>query len=120
MSAGPVTRTVKWWISPTLLIAVMASIATLPAKAADPQLWAFCSGTQWVPMDQRVAACNAIIEASDETAANQALAHCNCSIAYSITGNLDLAAADITEAVRLGLGEYQGLMCRGYGYLYKN
>jgi tetratricopeptide (TPR) repeat protein len=96
-----------------------ASIVIPPAKAADPQLWAFCAGTQWVPMDQRLVACKAIIEASDETSASQAIALCNRSIVYNMKGDVDLAMADLTEALRRGLGEYRGLMCKGYGYMYK-
>ncbi len=99
-------------------IAATASIVTPPAKAADPQLWTFCAGTQWVPVDQRLVACKAII-AGDETPANQAIARCNRSIAYNMKGDVDLAMADLTEALRLGLGEYRGLICKGYGYLYK-
>jgi hypothetical protein len=63
-----------------------------PAKAADPQLWTFCAGTQWVPVDQRLFACKAII-AGDETPANQAIARCNRSIAYNMKGDVDLAMA---------------------------
>ena len=70
-------------------------------------------------MDQRLLACKAIIEASDETPANQAIARCDRAIAYNMKGDAELAMADLTEALRLGLGEYQGLMCRGFGYLYK-
>jgi len=70
-------------------------------------------------MDQRLLACKAIIEASDETHANQAIARCDRAIAYHMKGDVELAMADLTEALRLGLGEYQGLMCRGFGYLYK-
>jgi hypothetical protein len=44
-----------------LSIAATASIVTPLAKAADPQLWTFCAGTQWVPVDQRLVACKAII-----------------------------------------------------------
>ncbi|NEV01696.1 tetratricopeptide repeat protein [Bradyrhizobium uaiense] len=106
-------------VIPFLSIAVMAPIVITPTKAADPQLWAFCAGTQWVPMDQRLVACKAIIEASDETPGNQAAALCNRSIAFSMKGEVDLAVADITEALRLGLREYRGLMCRAYGYLYR-
>jgi len=108
-----------WRVIPVLLIATAALIVITPAKAADPQLWAWCAGTQWVPMDQRLVACKAIIEASDETPANLAAARCDRSIAYSMKGDVDLAVADLTEALRLGLGEYRGLMCRGYGYFYK-
>jgi tetratricopeptide (TPR) repeat protein len=116
------TRVIRagiWRVIPGLSIAAMALIVIPPAKAADPQLWAFCAGTQWAPMDQRLVACKAIIEASDETPANQAIALCNRSIAHSMKGDVDLAMADVTEALRLGLGEYRGLMCGGYGYLYK-
>jgi hypothetical protein len=61
-------------------------------------------------VDQRLVACKAII-AGDETPANQAIARCNRSIAYNMKGDVDLAMADLTEALRLGLGEYRGLIC---------
>ena len=114
-----VTRAKIWQTIWFLSIAAIAIIVMPPAKAADSQLWAFCAGTRWVPMDQRLLACKAIIEASDETPANQAIARCDRAIAYNMKGDAELAMADLTEALRLGLGEYQGLMCRGFGYLYK-
>src|SRR6516165_5431834 len=103
------TRAKIWQTIWLLSIAEIAFIWMPPAKAADSQLWAFCAGTRWVPMDQRLLACKAIIEASDETPANQAIARCDRAIAYNMKGDVELAMADLTEALRLGLGEYQGL-----------
>ncbi len=102
-----------------LIFVSLAALCISAAQAADPSVWARCAGTQPVPNDQRLTACRSIIDAGNETPANRALAFCDRSIAHSLNGDVDLAVADISEALQLGLSEYRALMCKGYGQLYK-
>src|ERR1700674_1712783 len=102
-----------------LLTAVLAAATSLiagPTAAQESQNWKWCSGHESTSLDQRLAACNAIIETSGEMPMSLAVAHCDRGIVYLQKGERDRAMAEFNEAVRLGPGRYAGLVCRGHAF----
>jgi len=72
--------------------------ASVPASQASNRTR--CAGTDNAPVDQRVAACTAVIQSGDETPQSLALAFSNRGHAYRIKGDYPRALQDFNEAIR--------------------
>jgi tetratricopeptide (TPR) repeat protein/transglutaminase-like putative cysteine protease len=71
-----------------------------PAPASQAANRARCAGSDNAPVDQRVAACTAVIQAGEETPQSLALAFSNRGHAYRIKGDYARALQDFNEAIR--------------------
>lgn len=114
--SGAVMRKSSGYIK---FLAAIAFLGMGSASAEESPNWKLCSGHQSSTVDQRLAACNAIIDSGNEPPPNLALAYCDRAIAYNAKGDPDRAMADLNEAVRLDTEQYTSLTCRGYQYYYR-
>jgi len=98
------------------VLTAATSLVAGPTAAQESQDWRWCSGHESTSPDQRLAACNAIIETSGDMPMSVAIAHCDRGIVYLQKGERDRAMAEFDQAVRLGPGRYAGLGCRGHAF----
>jgi len=83
---------------------IAAALWAAPALAQGDQTSSACAGEGGVTLDQRIAACDAIIAAGRETPQNLAYAHNNRGGAYYYKGEVARAVAEYDQAIKLNPG----------------
>jgi tetratricopeptide (TPR) repeat protein len=93
----------------------LASIVSLENATAGN--WDTCPRAE--TGQEAIAACSAIIKAGRETKKNLAIAYSNRGSAYYHTGQIDLAVADYTEALKLNSRAPMAYQGRAAAYFYQ-
>jgi tetratricopeptide (TPR) repeat protein len=93
-------------------IRVGRSPALDPAPARDSGNSSACWRRRWVPPDQTLAACEAIIQAHSGDSARIAAAHNSRAIVYRENGDRERSLAEFRECTRLDPVGYFGLVCQ--------
>jgi membrane associated rhomboid family serine protease len=82
--------------------AMMVLVAvTITALALFTAQWRTCTGDPGIDRDAQIGSCTALIQSSQETARNRAVAYNNRGHAWKAKGDVDGAIADYTDAIRL-------------------
>jgi len=77
-----------------------ATAGPAPVASSQTSNRARCAGSDNAPVDQRIAACTAVIQTGEETPQSLALAFSNRGHAYRIKGDYPRALQDFNEAIR--------------------
>jgi tetratricopeptide (TPR) repeat protein len=90
----------RWWLFAIAACSV-AEVFLSTAARSQSQNWDWCTGKNRPTLEQRIAACTAIIETGTEPTTGQAKAFSNRGVATANSGNFASAVQDYEESLRL-------------------
>jgi tetratricopeptide (TPR) repeat protein len=87
-------------VSACALVAALSFIGSWPAVAQLPPVYSRCANVEANP-SAAIPACSAIIQSGRDTGRNLAVSYSNRGIGWLKEGQLDRAAADLSQAIRI-------------------
>jgi tetratricopeptide (TPR) repeat protein len=108
-------RSVSAWA----LVAALSFFAPWPAVAQLPSVYSRCANAEANP-SAAIPACSAIIQSGRDSGRNLVVSYYNRGIGWLKQGQLDRAAADLSQAIRIDPGYAHADNVRGLVYVKQN
>jgi formylglycine-generating enzyme required for sulfatase activity/lipoprotein NlpI len=98
---GAIMQILRQILFISISLVVTAAFSTGSVVAQQTDAWTKCVNKEKAPRDVQISGCSTVIQSSQETPENLAVAFYNRGLAYYVIDKIDLSIADYTEAIRL-------------------